>query len=277
MHTYNQHEHVITENPNLRAVFVRGSRGFEYYVLSVAKNGGYRQVAICDSISELRYRDTKGTPKQIRILPTVYRLAGNNQGDSIVCLSGEHKDSEGVSWSYEMRFLLSENAKRLRTEYRVTTNEPRELIAFNGPILRAGDGTFESNKTFGIFPGLEFLEAGEISSSTRDAVPPINNRLVPHPYKITVPLMAVEHKNVLVGLVWHPLEKWDGEHDMLSAVFASPNWHEKQKNHLMGLFLPPPPDWVAENQAVALWEPSEVHDVIDQRQRGLSYEIHFDT
>ena len=76
--------------------------------------------------------------------------------------------------------------------------------------------------------------------------------------------MAVEHKKVLVGLVWHPLEKWDGEHDMLSAVFASPNWHEKQKNHLMGLFLPPPPDWVAENQAVALWDPSEVHDVIDQ-------------
>ncbi len=262
LHTYNQYEHVITENQNLRAVFVRGNRGFEYYVLSVAKNGGYRQVAVCDSISELRYRDAKGTPKQLRILPTVYRLAGNNEGDSIVCLSGEVKDEEGVNWSYETRFTLSENAKRLRTEYRLVTDEARELIAFNGPILRAGDSAFESNKTFGLFPGLEFLEADETSSSTRDAAPPINNRLVPHPYKVTIPLMVVEHKNVLVGLVWNPLEQWDGEHDMLSAVFASPNWYEKQKNHLMGLFLPPPPDWVKENQAVALWESSDLDDTV---------------
>ena len=275
LQTYNLHEHVITENQNLRAVFVRGNHGFEYYVLSVAKNGGYRQVAICDSISELRYRDAKGTPQQIRIRPTVYRLAGNSQGDSIVSLSGEEKDEDGVSWSYEARFTLSENAKRMRTEYRLATDGARELIAFNGPILRAGDGAFESNKTFGLFPGLEFLEADETSSSTRDAVPPINNRLVPHPYKVTIPLMAVEHKNVLVGLVWNPLEKWDGVHDMLSAVFAAPNWYEKQKNHLMGLFLPPPPDWVEENQAIALWASNPPNDRV--REHSLEGRVRDDS
>ena len=50
--------------------------------------------------------------------------------------------------------------------------------------------------------------------------------------------MAVEYKKTLIGLAWNPLDTWDGEHTMLSAVFASPNWHEKQQNHLMGLFLP---------------------------------------
>ncbi|MCH8289716.1 hypothetical protein IH992_01245 [Candidatus Poribacteria bacterium] len=247
LHTYELHPHVITENKNLRAVFVRGNQGFEYYLLFAAKNGHYRQVAICNSISEVYYRDASGKPQQMRILPTVYSLSGNNRGDSIVILSSEQKDNDGVLWSYEARFSLSDDAKRLRTEYRLVTDGERQLIAFNGPILRAGDGAFASDKSFALFPGLEFLERDESSSSTRDAAPSINNRLVPHPYKITIPLMAIEHKNSLVGLIWNPLEAWDGEHNMLSAVFASPNWHEKQKNHLMGVFLPTPPDWIEEN------------------------------
>jgi hypothetical protein len=276
--TYNHLEHVITENQNLRVVFVRGVDGFEYYALFVAsssrsgpvrenrrsdprsrnatrqeapaKNGSYRQVAVCNSISEVRYRDTNGRLQQMRLMPTIYRLAGNNRGESIVILSADQADVDGVRWSYEARFILSEGAKRLKTEYRLVTDGKRELVAFNGPILRVGDEAFEADKSFGLFPGLEFLEGDEASSSPRDAAPPINNRLVPHPYKITIPLMAVEHSKVLVGLVWNPLETWDGEHNMLSAIFASPNWHDKQQNHLMGLFLPTP-DWVEENRLEA--------------------------
>ena len=63
--------------------------------------------------------------------------------------------------------------------------------------------------------------------------------------------MAVEHKKTLVGLAWDALETWDGEHNMLSAAFASPNWFNHQKNHLMGLFLPTIPDWVEENHLTA--------------------------
>ena len=121
-------------------------------------------------------------------------------------------------------------------EYSLTADQERELITFNGPILYAGDGAFGERKTAALFPGLEFLESDEPSSSTRDVAPPHNNRLVPHPYKITIPLMAVEHKKTLVGLAWDALETWDGEHNMLSAAFASPNWYNHQKNHLMGLF-----------------------------------------
>ncbi len=251
LHTYDLEGHVITENKNLRAVFVRGSRGFEYYVLFVAKNGYYRQVAVCNAISEIRYRDSKGNVQEARILPAIYRLAGNNRGDSIVLLSWETTDDDGVHWSYEGQFALSEESKRLQVEYRLVTDGKRELIAFTGPMLYAGEGAFGENKTFALFPGVEFLEDDEPSSNSRDAAPPIHNRLVPHPYKITIPLMAVEHRRSLVGLVWNPLETWDGEHNMLSAVFASPNWHEHQQNHLMGLFLPTPPDWVDENSLEA--------------------------
>ena len=247
LHTFELDGHVITENRNLRALFVRGYEGFEYYMLFVAKNGHYRQVAVCDAISEIRYRDLNGNTQRMRVIPSIYRLAGNNRGDSIVVLAWEEKDIDGVLWSYEVRFSLRIDSKLVKTEHRLITNEKRELVAFNGTMLFVGDGTFGNGKNAALFPGLEFLENGESSSNTRDALPPLNNRLVPHPYKLTVPLMAVEHDKSLVGLIWNPLETWDGEHNSLSAVFASPNWYMHQKNHLMGLFLPTPPDWVDEN------------------------------
>ena len=249
--TYDQNGHVITENQHLRALFARGNGGFEYCLLFVTKNGRYRQVAVCNVISEIRYRDASGTPQHIKITPTVYRLAGNNRGESIVLLSSEERDDNGVLWSYEARFSLSEESKRLKVEYSLTVDQDRELTAFNGPTLYAGDGTFGERKTAALFPGLEFLEGNEPSSSPRDVTPPNNNRLVPHPYKITIPLMAVEHKKTLVGLVWDALETWDGEHNMLSAAFASPNWYNHQKNHLMSLFVPTVPDWVEENHLAA--------------------------
>lgn len=249
--TYDQNGHVITENRHLRTLFVRGTGGFEYCVLFAAKNGRYRQVAVCNAISEVRYHDSSGTPQHIKITPTVYRLAGNNLGESVVLLSSEERDEDGVLWSYEARFSLSKESKRLQVEYSLTADQERELVAFNGPILYAGDGAFGERKTAALFPGLEFLEGGEASSSTRDVAPPNHNRLVPHPYKITIPLMAVEHQKTLVGLAWDALETWDGEHNMLSTAFASPNWYNQQKNHLMGLFIPTIPDWVEENHLAA--------------------------
>ena len=247
LHTYNLQEHVVIGNKNLRLLFVQGSRGFEYFTLFAARHGSYRQVATSHAMTTIRYRNSKRKAQQLRILPTIYRLAGNSFGESIVILAGEQQDDDAVKWSFEARFALHENGKRVRAEYRLSTSARREILAFNGPMLHAGDCSFGESKTAAIFPGLEFLGTDEPSSDTRDVAPPYRNRLVPHPYKITVPLMAVEYKKTLVGLAWNPLETWDGEHTMLSAVFASPNWHEKQQNHLMGLFLPAPGDWVEEN------------------------------
>ena len=247
LHTYDLTDYVVTENTHLRALFVRGNRGFEYYLLFVGKSGRYRQVAACSTLSEIRYRNSAGSVQHTKITPSIYRLAGNNRDESIVLLSSEEKDGDGVLWSYEARFSLSDDSKRLKVQYRLAADQARELITFNGPILHVGEATFAESKTAALFPGLEFLEGDERSSSTRDVAPPLNNRLVPHPYKITIPLMVVEHNRTLVGLLWDALQPWDGERNMLSAVFASPNWHEHQKNHLMGLFLPPPADWVEEN------------------------------
>jgi hypothetical protein len=250
-------EGLLLENEFMRIVFVRGNNGFGYYTISVNKEGNYQQVATGHPISEFAYRDSNGALQNITIRPLKYRLEGNNRGESSVVFTVEEKDIDGISWHFTARFSINERLKRIGTTYKVSAEGDRDLVYFRGPMLRVGDGAFGTRKDFALFPGLEYLESNEPSSSARDAAPPINLRLAPHPYKITIPLMAIESEQCLVGLIWNPGLKWacprakrrDGESRFsgLSAIFASPNWHERQDNHLMGLFLPTIPDWMPEN------------------------------
>ena len=293
LHTYTAEDgSIVIGNKNLRAVFVRGHEGaqkndtedtknsttldeestdggFEYYMLSVAKGGNYQQVATCPALSEVTYLDASQNRQTVRLVPTAYQLAGNNRGESIIRFSGTDTDADGVNWNYEMRWTLTEDAKRIQTEYQLQTDGNRDLLAFHGPMLYAGQGRNREKKTAALFPGLEFLEGDERSSSTRDAAPPLDNRLVPHPYKITVPVMAVEMQKTLVGIIWNPLETWDGENQTLSAIFASPNWHQRQKNHALGVFLPTIPTWVQENQT----EASIPYPMIASRPVSIKTEI----
>ncbi|MCL5995519.1 MAG: hypothetical protein M1546_05615, partial [Chloroflexi bacterium] len=117
----------------------------------------------------------------------------------------------------------------------------------------AGEGSFGPARESGLFPGLEFLTGAEQSSGTDFADPPANRRYVPHPNKITIPFMAVnaevadppagcwcklwlvtaacgrvpmgsaQPQHVTTGLIWDPLQRWDGIHDRPAALFASPN------------------------------------------------------
>ncbi|RKU35685.1 hypothetical protein C6496_15385 [Candidatus Poribacteria bacterium] len=260
LHTHPQDGSVVMGNKHLRIVFVcstpsptsdeNAEGGFEYYTLFVAKGGNYQRVATSPALSEVTYLDAVEKRQTFQLVPTKYQLAGNKD-ESIIRLSGTNTDADGVKWDYEMRWTLTEDATRLKTEYQLQTDGDRALLAFHGPMLYAGCGRNPEKKTAALFPGLEFLENAERSSSPRDAAPPFDNRLVPHPYKITVPVMAVEIQKSVVGIIWNPLDTWDGENQMLSAIFASPNWYLHQKNHALGLFLPTAPEWVQENETEA--------------------------
>jgi hypothetical protein len=57
-------------------------------------------------------------------------------------------------------------------------------------------------KTMALFPGLEFLEGDEPSSSDRDARGTLADRRRPERWKISVPLMAFEAEGTLVTLLW---------------------------------------------------------------------------
>ncbi|MBM3214627.1 hypothetical protein FJZ36_06905 [Candidatus Poribacteria bacterium] len=246
-----QSDYALLENSNVRIAFVENDGAFHHFVLFAQKGNHLQQVATSMPISRVVYLDRHGEAQSLDLVPTRITMGGSSDGDASLLLSSQQTDDDGVVWDFEAAFTLYDESKRIRTRYRIRPSEKRRVLHFAGPMLRVGDGTDGDKKEFALFPGLEFLEGDEVSSSTRDAAPPINTRLVPHPYKITIPIMAVQQGETTTGVLWDPLSPWGRDGKGLSPLFASPNWFDGQDNHLIGVFLPTVPDWVGENEVLS--------------------------
>ncbi|PIU94218.1 MAG: hypothetical protein COZ06_27765 [Armatimonadetes bacterium CG_4_10_14_3_um_filter_66_18] len=161
--------------------------------------------------------------------------------------------SGAAGWSCQLSLEIGQHLPALRVEQRLESTKPLELLALRGPAVCAGDRFSGVEKGVASFPGLEYLDGAERSSSERDLAPPLNKRMVPHKFKVTVPMMLVETREggPVVGVAWDPTQKWDGTNAAPAASFASPNFLSHQNNHLMQLLLPSVPDSLPENQREA--------------------------
>lgn len=246
-------QYLILENSKARIVFVKDGGTIAYALYHVWDTGRWALLATSPWLSRLTYVDDDGNHQRVTFTPTDIQ-SGASRKQAWVKLRQELKDADGVNWEWKVRCRLPARSNRLLVEHSWRADGTRPVTLLEGPVLFAGDNgneSFGASKDLAIFPGLEFLEDDERSSSTRDAAAPINLRLVPDPYKVTVPLMAVSAHNHLVALMWDQMQRWDGRHFTVSAEFASPNFEDAQENHKMGLFLPAGAEWVKENETSA--------------------------
>jgi len=173
----------------------------------------------------------------------------------------EHKASLRASlkssedWPIELIFEVTDDEtghEGIRVSAALSGPENGRLLDFSGPVVRV-DRTDRDDplSRFGLFGGLEFLAPGWRSSSDRAVGPKFADRWSPHPFKITLPVMAIEADGVTCAVLWNPLQKWHGDAIMPTAMFASPNFIDDQPNHLMKLSAPGIPKWREENECVA--------------------------
>lgn len=243
-----QDDYAMLENEFLRIVFVRLDGRFPYGLLFAQKGPHLEQVATTAPISHLVYRDGSGARHEMALDPTDVTMGGTSAGDATLFFTGSYEDADSIEWRFDANFTLYEGSKRVIVDYHVRAAADRDLLHFAGPTLRVGDGGRGAKKEFALLPGLEMLEGDEESSSSRDAAPPLHNRLAPHPYKVTIPAMGVQQNGITTGLLWDPLLPWGDEAAGVSPLFDSPNRLHGENNHLVGVFLPTVPDWTPENE-----------------------------
>ena len=181
--------------------------------------------------------------------------------------NGELKEwpliKDTIDWVGERELVISEmidlDGAQVTQSVQFTSNPDRGVIEFtsmlqissgqlevhhfSGPRIAFGEGAFGTEHGYALFPGLEYLGPNDQSSSTLDAVNPIAQRGTPDPMKITIPLMAVEHENDLVGMFWDPYQKWQAGYNMPGAQFNVPPKDGMQDYSSMSLYAPPPPEW----------------------------------
>lgn len=234
---------LVLANSNIRLSFVEQPYGYGIGTLEWFDGTNWRIAGRLRALGQIRFLDT--ALHEHRVL--LYAARGQVAQDELT-FESIYIDAEGTEWHQTTIFRLKSASSLIETEYQLTTDHQARLLAWSGPEYLAGEGSFNDSRDSGLFPGLEYLLGSEKSSGTDFADASVASRYVPHPNKITIPLMAVTVDGMTTGLMWDPLAKWDGQHDRPAALYASPNTWDGQANHLMRLFVPGVTAGLAENQ-----------------------------
>lgn len=166
--------------------------------------------------------------------------------------TGSARDRAGARWTFTLS-IQPLDRHTLGLEYACVPDQPRDVLAFEGPILLVGDGSTADTKSEAIFPGLEWLTAEEVSSSDLDIATdhPDRVRFVPHPHKVTIPAMGVKTPVGVIGLLWNVYSRWSKEHALPQPVFAVPDRLKGTAAHRLGLMAPNVPAGLGENRLIA--------------------------
>ena len=210
--------------------------------------GGWQQTGWLMPLAEVSVRACDG-----RILRRHVRMTTAERSGHALLLRGR-VDAAG---DWEVTLTLTDATKEgcslLRVSAELTGPQGGQLLDFTAPVLRADREPANADPLdrSAIFGGLEFLDPGWPSSSNRAVGDRFADRWQPHPFKVTLPVMAIEAAGLTTAMLWQPLDSWDGHALMPAATFASPNFLDGQPNHLMALSLPTIPEWREENEELA--------------------------
>ena len=224
---------------------------FGYGVGSIAWRDGdtWRQVGRLRSAGRLVYLDDAGNQRMAILYADAYA-----QEEGRITLVAEHSDVDGRTWTLTTRYTASPDVPWFAIESSLTVDTEGKLLAWGGPDYVPGEGRYGSSKDSALFPGLEFLLGEEMSSGTDFFDASVADRYIPHPNKVTIPLMSVTHDGLATGLIWDPLQEWAPGQDRPAALYAVPNRWDHQDNHLMRVFAPGMTAGLKENRE-ALDEP----------------------
>jgi hypothetical protein len=140
-------------------------------------------------------------------------------------------DDQGAVWTLSQRFSPDKHPGTINVDAQISSDHDRDLIYAPLIAIHPGVGSFGQSKTQALFPGLEYLDKDEPSSSEADLAAPQSQRQVPDQLKITFPLMAILANGHYVGLVYD-------RNPNLAAVFDSPDREFKSTGHVMALISP---------------------------------------
>ncbi|TVZ14939.1 hypothetical protein JM81_1156 [Maribacter sp. MAR_2009_72] len=152
-------------------------------------------------------------------------------------------------------FTIENDSRFVKLKYRLKSTGNYNAQYIRGPWLKIGETSFETQKTDALLPGVDWAIEKEWTSGTDFFKDPWAKRFVPHPNKVSVPIMAISYKGTGVGLSWNPKQtasRWfNYRAHGPQPVFASPNFIDRKNNHLMGLMVPDASIEGHENEVVA--------------------------
>lgn len=152
----------------------------------------------------------------------------------------DFRDAEGYDAFPEVTghlTLTRRSDRRIGFDLAIECHDHVEVTLLRGPWLRMGADGAGAVRDDGIFPGIDWVTGDEWSSGTDHIGHPAALRVSPHPNKVTIPVLAVAHEGIGVGLSWDPTAT-DPDLGRIQPVYATPNFVDRRNDNLMGLMRP---------------------------------------
>jgi len=252
IHTNYAHQAVQLRNQYLQLSVFRRIGGWGWGEIYTASG---KFMAVLDHLGEIQLRD-QDIP--MRLEADSVEKTSDAEGESLIfhVKSVVVKDrlkgtsfEEWMSYPYdnpcligEVKITLLKDKPVLRLKYRYTSTGNYFAQYIRGPWLKVGESSFGIKKTDAIFPGIDWAIEDEWSSGQDWFKDPWALRFMPHPYKVSIPLMAFSYKGTGIGLSWDPNQvtaRWFNNRSYRpQPVFAVPNFVERANNNLLGLMIP---------------------------------------
>lgn len=245
-------ESVILENEKIKLIMYKRLSGWGY---GEVYTGEGKLIAILENLGELLVRDQE---IPMRVEADSYELLSDMEKDTLVfnvkSMNVQQK-LDGTSFAPWMHYpftrpclegqvtlSLSKAEPVIKMTSNLTAAENMYVKYIRGAWLKVGEGTFGSDKTDAIMPGVEWLIDREWSSGSDWFREPWYSKYAPHPNKVSIPCMAISHEGDAISLSWDP-NKWatrwfNYREHFPQPVFAVPNFVDRMDNSLMGLMLP---------------------------------------
>lgn len=231
----------LAGNPQARVCVVVDTDGTAGAVAQTWNGRRWQTVATVAPLARLQIAAAGGSED----VPLRFE-APRARGDHLV-VTGRAQGADGAAWTVHLTLTPAALAPRVHWDCRVRCEADEEVLGFASPELAAGEGAFGERKEFALFPGVEYLEGDEPSSSPRDLAPPLHDRRAPRADKIAVPLLAAQGEGALVGLLWDMRQEWSEGESLPAARFSAPAFDSGPRYVRMALSAPGIGPYVPEN------------------------------
>ncbi|MBR2950261.1 MAG: hypothetical protein IKC46_10385 [Lachnospiraceae bacterium] len=214
-----------------------------------------RMIAVLDHFGELMVRDQE-IPMRIEAADYTLTREGDTQVLTFpVATTMATQKLKGTSFEKwvnfpfaepiltgEVIFTLKDTDASVHMQARLTSAANVYARYLRGVWLLAGEGTYGTQKTDSILPGIDWCIDQEWSSGIDFFKDPWANRSIPHRSKVTAPVMALSHDGWGIGVSWDmnvPVTRWFNYDEFWAQpVFATPNFIDRMNNSLLGLMIP---------------------------------------
>lgn len=146
-----------------------------------------KRIAFASTQARLAWQETPRSNVQWSDISDIKSVI--EASETLLLTRSSYMDEQGAMWQFSRRIVPAKQAPGFDITISLQVDKPRTLVHFPALLLHLLGPEFHQ----ALFPGVEYLDRSDTSSSTADIETDEHNRQAPQRHQPTIPLMAIQN------------------------------------------------------------------------------------